>query len=172
LRRANEVISVNVPRLLALGSINVDFQMRLGRQIEEGLTLIASDFSQMSGGKAANNTILAHRLEREASLFGRVGNDDLAEMALAPLRDVGIDLRGVSRAEGKSTAVSTITVPPSGKKTIVANDVWDDKAMQDMQDGLSHAPSGCVLVVDYEVAARSRCEGGCSRERMRLCDCA
>ena len=58
-------------RLLSLGSINADFQMRVERRPEPGETLIASDFVRLAGGKAANVALLAARLGRAAFIAGQ-----------------------------------------------------------------------------------------------------
>ncbi len=143
--------------LLSLGSVNADFQMRLERPVGSSETLAAHDFTRLSGGKAANRATLARRLGHPARLLGRVGDDDLREQALGALRDAGVDLAGVSVAEGRLTAFSVIAVPPTGKEAILlarnANDTWDDDAAQAAADWISAAPNGSVLAVDYEVPA-------------------
>ncbi|UEM07400.1 ribokinase (plasmid) [Skermanella rosea] len=158
------------PVLLSLGSINADFEVRVDEPLAEGLTLMAHDFARVGGGKAANVALLAHRLGHRAVLIGRVGDDDLREQALAPLRQAGIDLRHVSTAPRTATAVSMITVPPDGKKSIVlapnANDRWDDAAVRDAVGAIAAAPEGSVLAVDYEVPAdvvRAATEAAASR---------
>ena len=142
--------------LLCLGSINADFQVQVARPLGPE-TMPASRFTRLSGGKAANRAFLARRLDVAAHLYGRVGDDELSEQALGPLRRAGADLLGVSVARDCSTAVSVIAVPPDGKKSILlaanANDAWDDQAAQDMADRLGTAPPGSVLSVDYEIPA-------------------
>ena len=49
-----------------------------------------------------------------------------------------------------------IAVPPSGKKSIVlagnANDCWDGPAITGVLEAIAAAPSGSLLVADYEIA--------------------
>lgn len=143
------------PLILSLGSVNADFQVRVDEPIEEGRTLIAKDFRRLGGGKAANVAFLARRLGIGARLLARVGDDDLAEQALAPLRGIGVDLDHVGVARGHPTAVSMIAVPPDGKKSILlalnANDAWDEPHVRDVADAVGRAPDGSVLVADCEV---------------------
>lgn len=143
------------PVLLSLGSVNADFQVRVTEALEEGKTLQATDFLRLGGGKAANIALLARRFGIEASLLARVGDDDFAEQALAPMREAGVDLAAVTRASGTATAVSMITVPPSGKKSIVlagnANDEWDEAAIEATIAAITSAPENSVLVFDLEV---------------------
>lgn len=58
----------------------------------------------------------ARKLGVDARLFAHVGDDDLAEQALGPLRDIGVDLSGVGKVAGKDTGITMISVPPDGKK--------------------------------------------------------
>lgn len=145
------------PVILSLGSINADFQVRIDAPLQNGETVMSRDFVRLSGGKAANVALLARRLGLDAVLIGRVGQDDLAEQAMAPLRQAGVDTRHVTRSAG-STAVSMIAVPPDGKKTIVlagnANDSWDEAAVEAMVKAVAEAPKDSVLVVDQEISAR------------------
>lgn len=148
--------AIRGPAILSLGSINADFQVRIDVPLESGMTLMGRDFVRLSGGKAANVAFLARQLGRDAILLGRVGQDELAEQALAPLRQAGVDLRHVTRSAG-STAVSMIAVPPDGKKSIVlagnANDRWDDAAAEAMMAVFARAHEESVLVVDSEISA-------------------
>ncbi|KAA2213418.1 ribokinase [Teichococcus oryzae] len=143
------------PILLSLGSINADFQLRTDAPPEAGRTVMGCDFVRLGGGKAANVALLARRLGHPAELIGRVGDDDLREQALAPLRRAGVGLGAVSVAPGQSTAVSMICVLPDGGKTIAlagnANDAWDAPAREAGERAVAAAPDGSVLVADWEV---------------------
>lgn len=53
-------------------------------------------------------------------LIGRVGDDDLAEQALKPLRQEQVDLSLVSSVTGTATGFVTVVVTRDGKKTMIA----------------------------------------------------
>jgi ribokinase len=148
---------MNTPVVLSLGSVNADFHMRVDRAVEAGGTQLAHDFIRLGGGKAANVAFLACRLGVPARLLGRVGDDELREQALEPLRAVGIDLRHVSTAQGCATGVAMIAVAPDGKKTIVlaanANDAWGEADAQAVVSAIRNAPAGSILVADCEIPA-------------------
>jgi ribokinase len=139
--------------ILSLGSINADFQVRVEQAPEGPSTVLANDLLRTSGGKAANVAVLARRLGAEARLLGCVGDDDLAEQALAGPRREGVDLGLVRRAPGP-TGLSQIAVTPDGEKTIVlalnANDAWADDADR-VARAVAEAPAGSVLVADLEI---------------------
>jgi ribokinase len=148
-------IPENAGHILALGSVNADFQVRVERRPEVSETLLATEFKRMSGGKSANVAFLARKLGHEASLLAHVGDDDLAEQALSSLDEAGVDLSEVQRLARQSTGVAMITVPPDGKKGIVmspnANDVWAESDAEKVAQAVSKAPPGSVLVTNCEI---------------------
>lgn len=141
--------------LLSLGSMNADFQVRVDEAPGRTELLAGHDLRRLSGGKAANVALLARRLGHEARLFGRVGDDDLAEQVLGPLRAAGVDLHGVRQRRGEATSVAMVIVPPDGKKRIVAanraNFDFDAADIEALERGIAAADAGSVLVVDYEI---------------------
>jgi ribokinase len=144
--------------LLSLGSINADFQVRVDEPVGSKETQLAHDLCRLSGGKASNTAFIATRFGHRSLLLGRVGDDELAEQALAPLRQAGVDVENVGRAAGQSTGVSMIMVPPGGKKNIVlatsANDCWGDAAIDAMVAAIDDCETPACLVLNYEVPAR------------------
>lgn len=143
------------PQVLSLGSVNADFQVRVEDRPEFGELLLAHDFVQLSGGKAANVAFIARRLGVGARLLARVGADDLGERALQPLREAGVDLSGVVAVEGSATGVAMVVVPPDGKKMIImaanANQAWSQQDAERVGSTVGEAAAGSVLVLDYEV---------------------
>jgi ribokinase len=142
--------------VLSVGSINADFQLRIDSFADFGRALRPGrDLARLSGGKAANVAVLARRLGCEARLLGRVGGDDLAEQALAPLRAEGVDLRAVRHAAGEQTGVAVLAVAPDGSKQSVsaaeANLGFDDADLRAVEGAVRAAPAASVLAADYEV---------------------
>ena len=162
------------PVLVSLGSINADFQVRVDQAPWEVETLAAHDLRRFSGGKATNVALLARRLGCDAVLLGRVGDDELAEQALAPLRAEGVDVSGVRVGRGESTAVSMIVVPPGGKKRIVlagaANLGFDDGDIAAIEARIAAVPPQSVVVVDHEITPRaaSRAVSAAHRRGLRV----
>ena len=141
--------------VISLGSVNADFQVRVERRPDLSETLLASHFLQLGGGKAANVAYLGRKLGIPATLVAHVGTDTLAEQALKPLREMGVNLQYVKAIAGQPTGVSMIAVPPDGKKGIIlagnANNVWSQEDIPEVREAISNAPAGSVLVVDYEI---------------------
>jgi ribokinase len=141
--------------VLSLGSINLDVQVRAPHWPTESETVLAGDFLCAGGGKAANVALLAARLGTPSQLFGRIGDDSFAELALTNLKAARVDLRHVRRASGQATALAMIVVRPDGDKTIVlspnANACWEEGAEHDLVRSIGKADESSVLVADLEV---------------------
>lgn len=156
-------------QLVSLGSINMDFQVRVERWPQPSETLIGRDFLKIGGGKGANVAFIARRFGAEACLIGHVGDDALADEALAGVAAAGADLQ-VARVPGAATGVAMIAVRPDGEKSIVlapnANDVWRAEEAEHAAASLDRAPAGSVLVADLEVP-RFVVEGAVQAARAR-----
>lgn len=143
--------------ILALGSINADFQVRVERWPDAGETMIVRDFVVLGGGKAANVAYFARRVGVPAVLMGRLGDDFLAGLAIESLERSGVDLSHTRRVEGAATGVAMISVRADGDKAILmasnANMAWQEEDAEDAVSAVLSAPEGSVLVVDLEVPA-------------------
>jgi len=104
-------------RLTVVGSINLDLVVQAERLPRPGETVSGARFSRVPGGKGANQAVAAARLGAEVALVGCVGRDELAEEALAGLREAGVEERWIPR--DAPTGVALITVDAEGETTIV-----------------------------------------------------
>lgn len=113
----------------------------------------------LSIGKAGNTAYLAAQFGLHSRLLGQVGNDDLAEQALTPLRRAGVDVSSVGRVDGRATGVSIVMVPPDAEKYIAlatnANDDRDEPAAKSIVAAISEAARPACLAVDCEIPRRS-----------------
>jgi ribokinase len=104
-------------RLTVVGSINLDLVVQAERLPRPGETVSGARFFRVPGGKGANQAVAAARLGAEVALVGCVGRDELAEEALAGLREAGVEERFV--ASDAPTGIALITVDAVGETTIV-----------------------------------------------------
>ena len=105
------------PRLTVVGSINLDLVARAERLPQAGETVGGAHFSRVPGGKGANQAVAAARLGAEVALVGCVGDDELAEEALAGLREAGVEEHWLTKKA--PTGIALITVDAMGETTIV-----------------------------------------------------
>jgi ribokinase len=104
------------PELAVVGSINLDLVARVARLPRPGETVTDATLERVPGGKGANQAVAAARLGARVKLRGAVGDDELAEEALAGLREAGVDLVLEVRGE---TGIALIFVDESGENQIV-----------------------------------------------------
>ena len=102
--------------LTVVGSINLDLVARVEALPRAGETVFGRDFVRVPGGKGANQAVAAARLGARVRMVGAVGDDPLAEEALAGLREAGVELE-LTR-EG-TTGIALILVDADGENQIV-----------------------------------------------------
>lgn len=101
-----------------VGSINLDLVASGAPLPTAGETVTGARFAQHPGGKGANQALAARRLGAEVKMIGCVGNDALAESALALLRQDRVDVSDVMSEIGASTGVALIAVSAEGENQI------------------------------------------------------
>lgn len=105
------------PRIVVVGSINLDLVARCERLPRPGETVSEARLSRFPGGKGANQAVACARLGAEVTMIGAVGRDPFAAEALTCLREAGIELRLEDADE--PTGVALVAVDPDGETTIV-----------------------------------------------------
>ena len=107
------------PSIVVVGSVNLDIVARTGRLPVPGETITGATLDRFPGGKGANQALAARRLGANVSLIACVGNDAEADLALALLREGGVDLSGCVVDDLASTGVALISVADNGENLIV-----------------------------------------------------
>ena len=105
--------------ITVVGSINLDFVASAPALPTAGETVTGATLARHPGGKGANQALAAEKLGAEVCLIGRVGNDGMADEALALMEEFGVDLSGVETDVAAPTGVALIAVDPSGENQIV-----------------------------------------------------
>jgi len=104
--------------ICVVGSINLDLVASGAPLPRAGETVTGARFAQHPGGKGANQALAARRLGANVKLVGCVGDDAMAEPALALLRKDGVDVGDVMSEIGTATGVALISVSPQGENQI------------------------------------------------------
>jgi ribokinase len=108
-----------VPRIVVVGSLNMDLVVRASRFALPGETITGRAFLTVLGGKGANQAVAARRLGAEVAMIGRVGDDPFGQALRRGLAAEGLDVRLVDVTPSASTGVALITVDDCGENTIV-----------------------------------------------------
>jgi ribokinase len=101
--------------LTVVGSINLDFAVRVDRLPRPGETVTGREFTRGPGGKGANQAVAASRLGAKVTMIGAVGDDELAEEALSGLRAAGVELDVERKGQ---TGIALIYVDSAGENEI------------------------------------------------------
>jgi ribokinase len=108
-----------MPRVLVVGSVNMDLIVRCQRVPREGETVHGDDLVTAGGGKGANQAVAASRLAASTALVARVGEDEFGPRLRAALEDDGVDVSAVTIDETAATGVALILLEQGGHNRIV-----------------------------------------------------
>ena len=107
-----------MPRILVIGSANMDFSVAVPRLPAEGETITGGWFYVSHGGKGANQAVAARRLGAEVRFVGCVGQDPQGDQVAEQLRTEGIPIDGLIHVEDAATGVALIMVDNEGRNQI------------------------------------------------------
>jgi ribokinase len=108
-----------MPRVLVVGSINMDLVVETKTFPRLGETFTGAAFATHPGGKGANQAVAAARLGATVTMLGRVGSDVFGRELKAGLAHEGIDTRWVRETAEVSTGIAAITVCDAENAIIV-----------------------------------------------------
>jgi ribokinase len=107
-----------VPRVLVVGSANVDFTVALTRLPRPGETVSEGTLLVARGGKGANQAVAARRLGAEVRLLGCVGDDASGREVREALAAEGIGVDGLGITADAATGTALIVVDAEGRNQI------------------------------------------------------
>lgn len=138
--------------LAVVGSLNMDLVVRTRRLPYPGETLLGRDWSQVPGGKGANQAVAAARLGANVSMVGRVGEDDFGRRLRENLRREGVSTEHVRTEAGASTGVALIQVEDSGQNTIVVVPGTNGRvSRQDVDEARAVIHTAQALIAQLEI---------------------
>jgi ribokinase len=108
-----------MPKIVVVGSANMDLVVRATRAPERGETLHGTEFGTFPGGKGANQAVAAARQGARVTMIGCMGDDPFGAQMLGALRQDGIDTRHVRVDAQAPTGVALITVEAGGDNRII-----------------------------------------------------
>jgi len=101
-------------RVVVVGSSNVDLVMKMPRLPKVGETVTDCVFTQVFGGKGANQAVGAARAGGEVAFVGCVGDDAYGGQVVGNLEADGIDTRFVFAEKGVASGTALIMVGGEG----------------------------------------------------------
>jgi len=142
----------STPKILVVGSMNMDYVLQTERLPHQGETLAAKNFSVVFGGKGMNQCVAIKRLGGESIMVGCLGSDSDGDDLLQGLEKEDLSSEWIYRSESVSTGIAFITVSDDGNNTIVVHPGsnhalpvdWVKRALKEHQDA-------AMLVLQMEI---------------------
>ncbi len=132
-----------MPRIVVIGSANIDLTTFTDQFPRPGETIFGRDFSLGFGGKGANQAVAARNCGADVAMVARVGDDMFGEATIQNFNKLGIDTSRVLMTPGVSTGVAPIFVDSAGQNRILvvkgANDRLTPEDVYAAKDVISSA---------------------------------
>ncbi|MEV6274987.1 ribokinase [Nocardia sp. NPDC051832] len=106
------------PKVVVLGSINMDLVCTTEQRPEPGETVLGTGFTMVPGGKGANQAIAARRSGAVVEFLGAVGRDLFTPRLRQVLTDSEVGAARLRSVPG-SSGVATIVVDNGGENSII-----------------------------------------------------
>jgi len=107
-----------MPKVVVIGSANMDLTVRLDRLPQLGETVSGGEFYTSFGGKGANQAVAAHKAGAEVRFLAKIGCDQNGEAIIEHLEALGLTTEGILRDESHHSGVALIMVDRVGNNAI------------------------------------------------------
>lgn len=115
------------PDVIVVGSVNLDTTLRVPHIPQAGETILSAPRTQAPGGKGANQAAAAAAVGAAVHFVAAVGDDGVAEVALANLTGFSVDLAHVQRHPAAPTGAATVIVSDDAENMIIVDPGANDR---------------------------------------------
>ncbi len=117
--------------IVGIGALNVDELLHLPRMPGEDDSVPVERRERRGGGSAANTICWLAHLGHRTGFVGKVGTDELADLALKELERYGVDTSRIVRDEGR-TGVAYCLIAGNDRRILVDPGVNDELRPEDV----------------------------------------
>jgi len=135
------------PRIVVVGSANVDLTTFTDRFPRPGETIFAREFQLGFGGKGANQAVAARLCGAEVAMVARVGDDLFGPATLDNFASFGIDTSQVRIIPAVSSGVAPIFVDASGQNRILVVKGANDRLLPEDIDAAADLLKAADFVI-------------------------
>ena len=140
------------PKVVVVGSFNMDLVVKAGRRPQIGETLMGEEFGMFIGGKGSNQSIAAARLGADVTMIGRLGADLFGDTLMAAHIEAGICTDYVIRDTEVGTGVASILIDADGDNSIVLVPQANMRlSVEDIERASEAIAAADVLLLQLEV---------------------
>lgn len=139
-------------KILVLGSLNMDFVIRVKKMPEVGETILGEDVALVPGGKGANQAYAAGKLGGHVTMLGAVGMDLYGSSLTKNLQDAGVDTEGILRSKNDATGQAFITVYENGDNSIIVIPGANGRQKPEMlQESMKYIDECDYIIMQLEI---------------------
>lgn len=107
-------------KIVVIGSLNVDMNIRVDDFPLEGETIKGYDMSYSEGGKGANQACAVGKIFGESiPMLGCVGNDQFLESVLNKLKENNVNTEDIKAIDGALTGLAVVCLDKLGRNNII-----------------------------------------------------
>lgn len=140
------------PRIVVVGSANVDLTTFNDRFPRPGETIFAREFHLGFGGKGANQAVAARLCGAEVAMIARVGEDLFGPATLQNFASFGIDTSHVQLTPGVSSGVAPIFVDTTGQNRILVVKGANDRLLPaDIDAAADLLKTAAFIILQLEI---------------------
>ena len=143
---------MKTPRVVVVGSANIDLTIFTDDFPRPGETIFGREFHLGFGGKGANQAVAARLCGAEVAMVARVGSDLFGSATIDNLSSYGIDTSHVQVTPGVSSGVAPIFVDSSGQNRILVVKGANDRLLPADVDAASDLlRQADTIVLQFEI---------------------
>ncbi|MFQ6035913.1 MAG: ribokinase [Sedimentisphaerales bacterium] len=140
------------PKIVVVGSSNMDLVVKSPRIPAVGETILGGDFIMTPGGKGANQAVAAAKLGAQVFFIAKLGDDIFGTQSLANLKKEGVSTKYVVQTKQAPSGVALIMVDDKGNNSIVVAPGANQKlSPEDVRKAESDIASCGAVVAQLEV---------------------
>ncbi|MCK4377184.1 MAG: ribokinase [Actinomycetia bacterium] len=140
------------PKIVVVGSINIDLVVKSYKFPLPGETVIGNAMQTFPGGKGANQAVAASRLGADVQMVGCVGDDVFGEDLIGNLKTNRVGTDFVRKIKDKSSGIAMIIVSENGQNSIVlapgANMMVNKELVEKAENVIKNSDA---LIVQFEI---------------------
>lgn len=141
-----------LPKIVVVGSINIDNNIYLDNFPDAGQTKIASECISIVGGKALNQAIGVSLLKKDAVIIGKIGKDDEARTIRKSLGQYNLDTSYLITDDTVKTSKAFITINSKGESTIaVSKGANNYLSIQDIKNSAKAFYNAGICLLQSEI---------------------
>jgi ribokinase len=141
-----------MPKVIVIGSANLDFTVTVDRLPAPGETVLGREFHQSYGGKGANQAVAARKAGADVVFLTKIGMDPNGKMIEKHLVASGLPPTGILRDPKTPTGVALIMVDRTGANQIaVAAGSNQMLTAEEVQRASSLMAGARVLLAQLEI---------------------